>query len=151
MVALLLPDWRSPKVNDTSAARSAGLRTRISSRILNPRGRSLSSSTASRRTRKKPLIRDVVEPAREEQPRGGGRGARRHGAPPPEPPGVPAVAVAAGHDYVDLAGVGLLEQLGDQLGGMLKVRVHHARPGALAARSPWSTAAPRPPFRRPAD
>ena len=60
MVALLLPDWRSPKVNDTSAARSAGLRTRISSRILNPRGRSLSSSTASRRTRKKPLIGSVT-------------------------------------------------------------------------------------------
>jgi hypothetical protein len=37
-----------------------GMRTRISSRILKPRGRSSSTSTADRRTRKQPLMGSVT-------------------------------------------------------------------------------------------
>ena len=46
----------------------------------------------------------------------------------PKLAGVAVVAVAARHDDVQLARLALLEQRGDQLGRVLKVRVHDADP-----------------------
>ena len=54
--ALLSPACRTPNSNGTSSTRRFRARTRISSRILKPRGRRRSSGTLDRRRRKKPLI-----------------------------------------------------------------------------------------------
>ena len=54
----------------------------------------------------------------------------------PKPFRLAVLAVAARHHEVELARLGLLEQRGDQLGRMLKVRVHHADPwGASRAQA----------------
>ena len=55
-VPLLVPVTRLPNCNGTSATRKGGCVARISSRILNPLGRSSEGVMLARRTRKKPVI-----------------------------------------------------------------------------------------------
>ena len=132
-------------------ARSPPWRTSSSSRILNPRGRSSSSRTADRRTRKKPLIGSVTPPRRSgnsslaADPQAAEISARAGPSPSARPARRYRLATARSAPSPSAAA----RRRGMTSGGCWRSASSTHTHGAAAARRPSTTAPPRPPVRWP--
>ena len=144
------PACRSANSNGTSAMRRF-LRARISSRILKPRGVSVSASTTRRSIRKKPghRIRHVFEPDGEHRPRDRGRRLRdQHARSARETPRRPAAGISRSRPrHRHPRGVKRCQSAGISSGGCCRSPSMTRQASASAAASPASTAPPSPPVR----
>ena len=135
--SLALPAGRTPNGNPISETASCGERTRISSRILKPFGRRAARSSASRRTRKKPVSGSLTPRKRRgnAMPRARRENGRSRVRRALNPTGRAAVAEARGRrrDHCS-APRPVRAELCDRRRRMLQVGVHDAHPGGASSR-----------------